>query len=425
MNEWLVIGISILFSAFFSGMEIAFVAANRMQLEVDKQKNDLTAGILNIFTTNPQQYIATMLVGNNLVLVIYGLVFAKLLEPWVNSMFEPRILVLLAQTLIASLLILITGEFIPKKIFKTYPNGLLKIFAVPVLFFYLLLWPIAWLTFNMSKQFLSKVLKKNMSTENEDMLFSRHDLDNFVNQNDAVQQHPSLDEDTELKLFKNALDFTKVKVRDCMIPRAEIEAIDENAPIEEIRQRFVETGFSKILIYSNSIDNIYGYVHSSKIFSYPSTIKAVTNTITIVPETLPANKLLGIFSQKHKSIALVVDEFGGTSGLVTTEDILEEIFGEIEDEHDIDNLTAKQVTESEWILSARFEISALNEKYGFGLPENEQYDTLAGLILNQHESIPKVNTLIECEQFQFRVLKATRTKIELVLMKLNELEKKN
>ncbi len=425
MNELIIIVISILFSAFFSGMEIAFVSANRLQLEVDKQKKDLTAGILNIFTTNPQQYIATMLVGNNVVLVIYGLVFARLLEPWLNALFETHTLVLLSQTFISTLLILITGEFIPKKVFKTFPNGLLKFFAIPVFIFYLLFWPVAWFTFVLSKGFLCKILKKSISTENEKMVFTRHDLDHYVNQSDAEQQHVTEEEETELKLFKNALDFTNVKVRDCMIPRAEIEALDENAPIEELRQRFVETGFSKILIYNTSIDNIYGYVHSSKIFNNPTTIKSVTNPITIVPETLPANKLLGIFSQKHKSIALVVDEFGGTSGLVTTEDILEEIFGEIEDEHDTDNLTAKQVTESEWILSARFEITTLNEKFGFGLPENEQYDTLAGLILNQHESIPKVNTLIECDRYQFRILKATGTKIELVLMKLFDLEKKN
>lgn len=423
MSALAIILIMIVFSAFFSGMEIAFVSANRMRLEVDIQKKDLTSGILNIFTSNPQQFISTMLVGNNVVLVIYGLAFARFLEPYIEQYIHSDSLILLVQTIVSTLIILVTGEFLPKMLFKMNPNGVLKAFAVPVLIFYILLWPIASLSFFLSRVIISGLFRKTISTDNEKQLFTRHDLDYYVNQPEHEQVHSPEEVETELKLFKNALDFSKVKVRDCMIPRAEIEAIDENATLDEIRQRFVETGYSKILVYSDNIDNIFGYVHSSKIFNNPPSIKSVTNPITIIPETLPANKLLGIFSQKHKSIALVVDEFGGTSGLVTTEDVLEEIFGEIEDEHDTESLTMKQIKDDEWIVSSRFEISYLNEKYGFQLPESDEYDTLAGLILNQYESIPKINTIIDCDKFQFRILKASKTKIELVLMKNTQNEK--
>jgi CBS domain containing-hemolysin-like protein len=423
MGEIAIIGTMILFSAFFSGMEIAFISANKMRLEVEKQKNDLTSGILNIFTSNPQQYIATMLVGNNISLVIYGLAFARLLEPIYADYFQSDLMLLLFKTIFSTIIILVTAEFLPKMVFSLNPTGALKIFAIPVLLFYIILWPISKISIFLSKQIITKILKKEVSSDNEQIAFTRHDLNDYVNQPEHEKLAQHTHEETEVKLFKNALDFSKVKVRDCMIPRAELEALEENETLDEIRKRFIESGFSKILIYSENIDNIYGYVHSSKLFGNPPSIKSITNPITIVPETLPASKLLGIFTQKHKSIALVVDEFGGTSGLVTTEDILEEIFGEIEDEHDTDDLTMKQISEHEWIVSGRFEISLLNEKYGFKLVENDDYDTLAGLILNHHESIPKVNTVINCDYYQFRILKASKTKIELVLIKRIEPDK--
>lgn len=416
MNDLSIVIVMLLFSAFFSGMEIAFVSANKMKLEVDKQKNGLTSGILNIFTSNPQQYIATMLVGNNIALVIYGLAFANLLEPTFNKLFDSDSVVLLVQTISSTLLILFTAEFLPKMLFRLNPNGILLIMAVPVLFFYILLWPIARFSFSLSRWFISKILRKKISTDNGDMVFTRHDLDMFVNQSSDEKNVSNQDEETEIKLFKNALDFSRIKVRDCMIPRAEIEAVDENVSLDELRQKFVETGFSKILIYRDTIDDVYGYVHSSKLFDSPTSVKSMINTLTVVPETLLANKLLNTFIQKHKSIALVVDEFGGVSGIVTAEDILEEIFGEIEDEHDTDHLPFEQISDKEWRLSARFEIGYLNEKYGFDLPESEDYDTLAGLILDQHESIPKTNTIIETGGFRFKILKASRAKIEQVMM---------
>lgn len=418
MNETLIILVTILFSAFFSGMEIAFVSANKLSLEMDKKQPTLTAGILNIFTAKPEQYIATMLVGNNIALVIYGLAFASLLEAPLSTLTNSDGVVLLIQTLISTFIILFTGEFIPKTLFRINPNAALRTLAIPILLFYILLYPIAHFSMFLSKTIIRLVFRKKISIENENKIFSKIDLDHFIshgNQNVADHQH---DEENEIKLFRNALDFTRVKIRDCMVPRTEIDAIEESASIEELKNHFIESGYSKIMIYRDSIDNIIGYVHSSQIFKNLQSIKAAMKPVSIVPETMPASKLLSLFTQKKKSIAVVVDEFGGTSGLITTEDILEEIFGEIEDEHDTDDLTFKKIKENEWIISARYEISTLNEKYNFGLPENDEYDTIAGLIINNQEDIPSINTLVNIGDFEFRILKASKIRIELVLMKI-------
>lgn len=420
MNEVIIILITIFFSAFFSGMEIAFVSANKLSLEMDKKQPTLTAGILNIFTSKPQQYIATMLVGNNIALVIYGLAFASMLEPQLKLFVNSDILVLIIQTIISTLLILFTAEFLPKILFRINANGFLKVLSLPVLFFYVLLYPIANFSMFLSKGIIKRIFKKKLLDENENKVFSKVDLNHYINQTDSPSSLSQQDEETEIKLFKNALDFTKVKVRDCMVPRTEIDAIDESSSIDELRQHFISSGYSKIMIYRDSVDNMIGYVHSSQIFKNPQSIKSIVNPISIVPETMQASKLLSQFTQKKKTIAVVVDEFGGTSGLITTEDILEEIFGEIEDEHDTDDLTFKKIKENEWILSARYEISTLNEKYNFGLPENDEYDTIAGLIINSQEDIPKINTLTTIQNFEFRVLKATNIRIELVLMKILE-----
>ncbi|MFA9389772.1 MAG: hemolysin family protein [Prolixibacteraceae bacterium] len=418
MNEFIVILITIFFSAFFSGMEIAFVSANKLSLEMEIKQKTLRAGVLNIFSSNPQQYIATMLVGNNISLVIYGLAFASLLEPYLNNYIHSDILVLLIQTIISTLIILFTAEFLPKTLFRINANGFLKVLSLPVLPFYILLYPIANFSMFVSKGIIKRIFKKDLLDENEKKVFSKVDLDHYINQNDQTSYNNSSEEETEIKLFKNALDFTKVKIRDCMVPRTEIDAIDEMASIEELRQHFIRSGYSKIMIYRNSVDNMIGYVHSSQIFKNPQSIKSILSPIPIVPETMQASKLLGIFTLKKKTIAVVVDEFGGTSGLITTEDILEEIFGEIEDEHDTDDLTFKKIKENEWIISARYEISTLNEKYNFGLPENDEYDTLAGLIIDNQEDIPKPNSITTINNFEFRILKATNIRIELVLMKI-------
>lgn len=386
---------------------------------MDKKQGTLTAGILNIFTSKPEQYIATMLVGNNIALVIYGMAVARLLEPQLSLFIESDILILLINTILSTIVILFTAEFLPKTLFRFNSNGFLKIFSIPVLLFYIILYPISHLSMFLSKGIIKLFLKTNLSTESESKAFSKIDLDHYINQPDNAQNTINTEEEeTEITLFKNALDFSNVKVRDCMVPRTEIQAVDEDASIEQIRQLFIKTGFSKILIYSETIDNIIGYVHTLQFFKNPQNIKSLINPISIVPETMSVNKLLGVFTQKRKSIAVVVDEFGGTSGLITTEDILEEIFGDIEDEHDFDQLVTKNIKENEWILSARHEISWLNEKYHFNLPEHDEYDTIAGIIIDKCENIPKINTVITIKNFEFRVLKASEIKIELVLMKI-------
>ncbi len=418
MTEIILIIVMILFSFFFSGMEIAFVSSNKMSLEVDKQKGNMTASILNIFSSNSEQYIATMLVGNNISLVIYGLAIAKILEPPISNIISSDVLVLLLQTLISTLLILFTAEFLPKTLFRINANAVLRFFASPVLLFYILLYPIAKFSMFLSMLIIKHIFRKEVNPESEKIIFTRIDLDHYVNQLDKPEQKSIYEEETEIKLFKNALDFSKVKVRDCMVHRTEIEAMEDTSTIEELKSRFVKTGFSKILIFNETTDNIIGYVHTSQLFKNPSSIKSIMNPISIVPETMSASNLLQNFTQKHKTIAVVVDEYGGTSGLVTREDVLEEIFGEIEDEHDTDDLVLKKINDKEWIFSARHEIGYLNERYHFGLPEDDEYDTLAGLIINTHENIPKNNSIITIDNFEFRILKAGDTKIELVLMKI-------
>jgi CBS domain containing-hemolysin-like protein len=423
MSLTIIIIFTILFSAFFSGMETAFISANKMSLEVDKHKGNLTANLLNIFSANSEQYLATMLVGNTISLVVYGLAITRILEPKVELYVSSEIMNIVIQIFFSTLIILLTVEFIPKTLFRINANWFLKFFSFPVLLFYILLYPTANFSMLISKWIIKFLFKKEINPETEKSVFSKIDLDQYVNQSEYNNRSDNTKEDTGIELFKNALDFSKVKVRDCMVPRTEIEAIDITSTIEELRIKFIESGFSKILIYSNSFDNLVGYVHSSQMFKNPLSIKNILNTISIVPETMSVSNLLSNFTQKHKTIAVVVDEFGGTSGLVTTEDILEEIFGEIEDEHDTDDLVIKKLNDGKWILSARYEISYLNGKHHFNLPESSEYETIAGLILNFHESIPKKNSMISIGCFEFRVLKASETRIELVLMKIVDSDK--
>lgn len=414
MNLFPIIITSILFSAFFSGMEIAFISANKLRLELDKKNNIIYSKLISLFTQNPAQFIATLLIGNNVALVIYGIAFAKLLEPSLDD-YLPGSLVLLVQTLISTLIILATAEYLPKMFFRLNPNGLLKLFTVPISFFYFLFYPIARLTMGISKIVLKVFLNEAVNNVNEKIVFSRVDLHHFVNESENNNESPNNEEiDNEVKLFRNALDFSKVKLREIMVPRTEMVVLDINSSVEELRQKFIETGYSRILFYSENIDNIVGYIHHSVIFANPDSIKSNLSKVLIVPETMPASKLLGKFIQQRLSIAIVVDEFGGTSGMVTSEDILEEIFGEIEDEHDTVYLIEKQVSPNEYVISGRVELDELNEKFNLDFPENENYETLAGFILFHHESIPKINTIITIGQYRFKILKATNTKIELV-----------
>jgi len=419
MNLLIVIFITILFSAFFSGMEIAFISANKLRLELDKKQNVVFSSLISLYTQHPGQFIATMLVGNNLALVIYGIAFANLLQPILFLYLQSDSLVLLAQTIISTLIILATAEYLPKMLFRINPNKILKAFTVPIAFFYFLFYPITKIAMGISKLVLKIIMNEHIQNVDEKVVFSRIDLTHFVDeQENNIAPKSGQEIDNEVKLFRNALDFSKVKLREVMVPRTEMVALDIDSTVEELHQKFIETGYSRILFYSGNIDNIVGYIHHSVIFTKPDSIKSNLRKVLIVPETMPASKLLSKFIQQRLSMAIVVDEFGGTSGMVTSEDILEEIFGEIEDEHDTTDLIMKKVNDNEFVLSGRLELDELNENLDLEFPENENFETLAGFILANYESIPKVNTVITIDQYQFRILKATSTKIELVHLKI-------
>lgn len=410
--------ITLLLSAFFSGMEIAYVSANKLRLELDRQSSPFNSGLLRMATRNAGHFIATMLIGNNIALVIYGIAFARLLEPVLMVYIDSAWLLLLLQTSISTLIILLLAEFLPKTLFRLFPNSLLKLFSVPLAFFHLLFYPVTRLVMLIIDLLLRRFLDSNEVSAAESRVFSRVDLDNFIRENEAQEVSENRPVDKEVKLIRNALDFSKVKLREIMVPRNEIVMLEVNADIDALRQKFVETGYSRILIYEENPDNVLGYVHSSAIFQKARNIRPFIKNVLIVPETMAANKLLSRFIRDHRSIALVVDEFGGTAGLVTSEDILEEIFGEIEDEHDTAAFVEKKISNHEYIFSGRFDIDLINEKYRLNLPEGEEYETLAGFILNHYESIPKVNTEITIGRFHFKVLKASMTKIELVYLTL-------
>jgi len=408
--------VSLAFSAFFSGMEISYVSANKLRFELDKKDKSLTSKILDVFFHNPNQFISTMLVGNNIALVVYGLQMAILLEPWIAQFVDQEALIVLIQSIISTILILFTGEFIPKTIFKIDPNFFLRLFALPLYLIYILLYPISKFSSLLSFLILRIAGVKNLKDSGVYTL-GKVDLDYFIQQ--SIEDAPQDSEmDTEVKIFQNALEFSNVKVRDCIVPRTEIVACDKEVSTDELRSRFIETGLSKILIYDENIDNIIGYIHSSELFKHPDNWLEQLCKVSIVPETMAANKLMRVLMQEKKSLAVVVDEFGGTSGIVTLEDLVEEIFGEIEDEHDMRREVARKVSENEYLLSGRMEIDTLNEMFGLDLPESDDYVTIAGLILHYYQKFPKLNESIEYGKYTFKIVKATATKIELVRMKV-------
>lgn len=417
MNSITAIIITLCFSAFFSGMEIAFVSSNKLRFELDKKQRSLTSSILSIFYDHPQQYISTMLVGNNVCLVIYGLLMARILSPWLLPL-ENQFLIALFQTIIATAIVLVTGEFLPKSIFRVNSNFWLRTFSVLLLIFYVVLYPIAsfvtWLSLGILRLF---GIKSNPSAHEN--AFSRVDL-NYLIQESFENQEDKKDVGTEVKIFQNALDFSKVKLRDCLVPRTEVVALDYDVDPETLKQTFIETGFSKIPIYKGNIDNIIGYIHSSEMFQHQQNWREHINQIPIVPENMAAQKLMKIFMKEKKSIAVVVDEFGGTAGVVTLEDIMEEIFGEIEDEHDTHDYIAEQTGENEYLFSGRLEISEINEKFHINLPESDAYDTIAGLILYHHQHFPKLNEIIQIDNYSFKCVKATNNRIELVKMSVEK-----
>jgi CBS domain containing-hemolysin-like protein len=418
MNGIIIILVAIVLSAFFSGMEIAFLASNKLRIELDRKQGAFGSEILKLFTNNPGQYIATMLIGNNIALVIYGLVISKLLGPPLSAIFDSDLIILIINTLLSTALILFVAEFLPKTIFIISPNFFLKFLSVPTLFFFFLFYPISKLTLAASNLFIKVFFKlKTIEKNQEDVIFSKVDLDHFVNLSKQSKEKSEPDHHN-IRIFQNALDFSNVKLRECMIPRTEIEAVESTSSVELLREKFIQTRLSRILVYRDSIDNIIGYFELKDIFKNPSDIRSSIRKLAIVPETMPANKLLKLFVDEKKNIAVVVDEFGGTSGMVTMEDVLEEIVGDIEDEHDVNELTEKVISSNEYIFSGRHEIDYLNEKYQLNLPEKDDYETLAGMIMFYYGSIPGNNDLIRIGSIVIKVLRATTTKLEIVNLKI-------
>ena len=410
--------ITLAFSAFFSGMEIAFVSSNKLRFELEKTNSNITTHILSIFYKRPNDFISSQLVGNNIALVIYGILMAELIEQnLLKGIIENEFLLVLIQTIISTLIVLLTGEFMPKTLFKINPNKTLQLFAIPAFICYIILYPISRFASSLSNGILRIVgIRVNKDTSN--IAFTKVDFDYFIQS--SIESKSEEDIETEVKIFQNALDFSSIKIRDCIVPRTEIIAVDINASLDELKFHFIESGISKIIVYKESIDNIIGYIHSSEMFRHAESWKEHISQIPFVPETMAAQKLMQLFMQQKKTLAVVVDEFGGTSGIVALEDLVEEILGEIEDEHDTSNYIAKKLSDEEYILSARLEIEKINEMFDLELPESDDYITLGGLILHQYQSFPKLHEIVKFDRFQFKIIKMSATKIELVRLKVVE-----
>ena len=415
-------------SAFFSGMEMAYVSSNKIHIELEKKKGGFIANILSKITENPSKFIATMLVGNNVALVIYGLFMGDFIMDWLDGTIATQneqlnyIVTnfgLLIQTILSTLVILITAEFLPKVFFQIYGNTLLKFFALPAYFFYLLFYIISWLVMRIS----DFVLKTFFKTDGDELqlTFSKIELGNYI-----TEQMESVDNtdqvDSEIQMFKNALEFAEVKAREVMVPRTEIIAVELHENTKNLTKLFTETGFTKVLVYKDTIDDIIGYIHSFDLFKKPKSIKSIIHPIEFVPETMLINNILDSLIKKRKSIAVVLDEYGGTSGMMTVEDIIEELFGEIEDEHDTIILIEEQINESSFKFSARQDVDYINEKFKLNLPEAEQYETLGGLIVYNTQGIPTTGEQVKIDNFTFTILEASNTKIDLVKLEVTHKE---
>ncbi|MGB5942918.1 MAG: hemolysin family protein [Leeuwenhoekiella sp.] len=426
-TQIVIIVLSLILSAFFSGMEIAFVSANKIHIEIEKKQNDLIARALTRITEKPSRFIATMLVGNNLALVVYAYFMGQLLQHWLLGMdlgwkWLNEFLLefsLLTQTILSTLVVLLTAEFLPKVFFQIYANLLLRIFSIPAYFFYFLFGGISRFIIWIS----DFVLKRFFKTEGDEvqLAFSKVELGNYISeQMEAVETHEEID--SEIQIFQNALEFSELRTREVMVPRTEIIAVEKDASLQELNALFTETGLSKILVFQESVDDIVGYVHSFELFKQPRDIAGILMPVIFVPETMLVKDVLNILIKKRKSIAIVIDEYGGTSGMMTVEDIVEELFGEIEDEHDSVILIEERLDERTYTFSARIEVDYLNEEYKLDLPDSENYETLGGLIVNHTEGIPQENDVVDIEGYQFLILKTSNTKVELVQVKITERE---
>jgi CBS domain containing-hemolysin-like protein len=416
----LYVGIALVFSAFFSGIEIAYISANKLQIELQKKQGMWSGKVLSKFLAKPGQFIGTTLIGNTIMLVLYGTFMAFLLDEPLRNLFPASInnegVILISQTILSTLLVLITGEFLPKSIFMLDPNRMLNFFALPFLIIYYIMYPVVWLIVALSKLFITQVLRLEYNEEKP--VFTITDLNSFI-KDQMGQNRTAGNVEVDSKIFDNAIEFKTVRIRECMIPRTDIVAVEISDPIEELKKVFEESGHSKVVIYRESIDEVIGYCHQLELFKKPKTIEDILTPIIIAPESALANEVLIQFIQERKSLALVVDEFGGTSGIVSMEDIIEEIFGEIDDEYDNEALTEQLIGELEFLLSARLEIDYLKEKYGRELP-NGDFETLSGFILSQTENLPNIGETITYGRFTFTIVSKQAHRIETVRLKIND-----
>lgn len=406
----IIILICLLFSAFFSGMEIAFLTSNKLRIEIDKSNKSISQTLIDLFVSNSGMYITTILVGNNIVMVIYGIFMSQFLAGKLAVFHFSLGVQLLIETIISTLIILVMAEFLPKTIFRLRSNLFLKIFALPVFLFYLLFFPLSYFSVWLGGVLLKLVSGRKLTQKESNRAFGKVDLNNLIEEGETYNNEE--DESHEIKLFRNALDFSEVKLRECIVPRPDVVALSIDSSIDELSELFISTGLSRILIYRESIDDIIGYVHLSALFHHPENIVKALSKVIIVPETMPAQRLLNMFIREQKSIAVVVDEFGGTAGIATIEDIMEEIFGEIEDEHDHLNLKEEMVSDREYVFSGRLEVDYVNEKYHLNLEENEEYETLAGLVLYFNENIPQEGENVVVNDITFEILSVKNARIE-------------
>tara|TARA_B100000927_G_scaffold137148_1_gene110705 strand:+ start:863 stop:2116 length:1254 start_codon:yes stop_codon:yes gene_type:complete len=402
--------LSLLFSAFFSGIEIAFISANKLQLELEKSKSKFSSKMQAFFCKNESDFITTMLVGNNISLVIYGITMTKILTPKLEIFVYSDSLILLMQTIIATIIVLVTAEFLPKAIFRTFPNHIINIFTIPIWLLFIFLRPAAILMFKISNFLLKYILNQKIHKDNH--VFGKNDLDDLLSNVKSVDGHQ--ENRIEVEMLQNALDLSEKRVRECMVPRTEIVAIDFNTSLESVKSKFISTKLSKLLVFKNNIDNIIGYIHSFDLFKHPKNIKSILLPLPFVPESMKAMELLNEFIDNNKGIAVVVDEFGGTAGMITIEDVTEEIVGEIIDEHDNEEIQDQKINDKNFILLGRSYVEEINKKYTLTLPQSDEYDTIAGLLLDHLEDIPKKDDVIKIENFTFTIIDVNKTKIQEV-----------
>ncbi|MDD2385662.1 MAG: hemolysin family protein [Bacteroidales bacterium] len=416
--EWIIIFVSVIFSAFFSGMEIAFISSNKLRLEIASKEAGLRSRILTVFNNNQPQFISAMLVGNNLVLVIYGIFMAKLLQAPIESFVNNEVYILIIQTILSTLIILVFAEFLPKTLFRIISNKALTTFSVPLIFFYYLFYPVVVFSMWISSRIMSLFISENLDQYQKERAFGKIDIDEIIDK--STKHNEKTKEAHELKIFQNAMDFSSVKLRECIVPRNEIQAVSINMEISELKEKFIETGHSNILVYRDNVDEISGYVNVKDIFKNPQKLRNFVRQVMIVPETMSAKKLFEQLIKSKKSLAIVVDEFGSTSGMVTVEDILEEIFGEFEDEHDTPEINAVIDPDGNYVMSGRMELDDFNEEFGFQLSESDDYETIAGYILFHYGSFPNQSEIINIKDgnrnYKFKILKIQDTKIEKIML---------